>query len=325
MSGKSSGSDSIQFLASLRELGVQIRAEQGNLVCDAPKGTLSPELRRQLSLRKSAILELLEPSSYSAIAVQRLGSRAPLFGIHSTRYRTLSTFLGTEQPLYALRYGLARTSVPPPLPRRLDELVEHYVEEMREIQPEGPYHLMGLCIGGLIAFEMALLLVERGKAVGLLALFDSVAPGGRVPLPLHRSVRNLLRARDREFFRRARGRLRTRVRRIQHEDRGDIAQGVYRDHVPSRVYQGDVELFRPADRVSLTHRFANDLGWSALVRGRLEVHEVPGEDHTAMFEEPQVRTVAEWLTACLNRAHVVPAAREPGLSQACEGPGALLS
>jgi hypothetical protein len=52
----------------------------------------------------------------------------------------------------------------------------------------------------------------------------------------------------------------------------------------------------------MTHRFAHDLGWGGLVTGRLGIHEVPGQDHTAMFEEPQVRGVAEKLSACLEAA-----------------------
>jgi thioesterase domain-containing protein len=311
VNGKKSRSDTILFLSSLRSQGVHVRAEGERLVCNAPKGALTAELRQQLVLRKPEILQLLAPRSYSVVEIQPQGSRPPLFGVHSTRYRTLSTHLGAEQPLYALRYGLARASVPPPLPGTLEELAEHYIEEMRRVQPKGPYHLIGLCIGGLLAFEMAHLLIDRGEEVGLLGLFDALAPGGRVPLPLHHRARNLLRAQDRLFFRRARVKLRSKVQKIVDEERDNVAQDVYRDHVPSRIYAGDVELFRPADRMSLTHRFTHDLGWGPLVQGRLEIHELPGEDHTAMFEEPMVRTVAEVLTACLETARAGSAAVAP--------------
>lgn len=302
MSGKSSRSDSIQFLASLRRQGVLVRAERGTLVCNAPKGKLTPELREQLALRKQELLELLGTRSYSVVEIQPRGSRPPLFGVHSTRYRTLSAHLGTDQPLYALRYGLARASVPPPLPERLEELAAHYVQEMRRVQPEGPYYLMGLCIGGLIAYEMAQLLVSGGEQVALLALFDAVAPGGRSSLPLGSRVRNLLGVGMSEALTRARARLRSKVRKLADEERDNVAQDRYRSYLPRLRYAGDVEFFRPADRVSLTHRFAHDLGWGALVEGRLAIHEIPGQDHTAMFEEPQVARVAAELAACLAAA-----------------------
>jgi thioesterase domain-containing protein len=236
------------------------------------------------------------------VEIQTRGSRPALFGVHSTRYRTLSAHLGDDQPLYALRYGLAEASVPPALPERLEELAGHYVDEMRRVQPQGPYYLMGLCIGGLIAYEMAQLLVAQGEEVALLALFDAVAPGGRTALPLASRVRNLLRVGMSDALQRARAQLRSRVRQMSDEDRDNIAQDRYRAYAPRRRYAGDVEFFRPADRVSLTHRFAHDLGWTALVDGRLAIHEIPGQDHTAMFEEPQVARVAEELRVCLDAA-----------------------
>jgi thioesterase domain-containing protein len=299
---KSSTSDSIRFLESLRSQGVLVRAKQGKLVCNAPKGALTPELRQQLALRKADILDLLDTPSYSVVEIQPRGSRPALFGVHSTRYRTLSAHLGSDQPLYALRYGLAQASVPPPLPESLEELASHYVEEMRRVQPEGPYYLMGLCIGGLIAYEMAQLLLAQDEQVALLALFDAVAPGGRTALPLRNRVRNLLRIGVGDALQRARDRLRSRVRQIGDDERDNVAQDRYRAYAPRRSYAGDVEFFRPADRVSLTHRFAHDLGWGALIEGRLAIHEIPGQDHTAMFEEPQVARVAEELAACLEAA-----------------------
>jgi thioesterase domain-containing protein len=55
-------------------------------------------------------------------------------------------------------------------------MAAHYIEEIRTLQPEGPYFIGGHCIGGLIAFEMAQQLHRQGERVGLLALFDSYAP-----------------------------------------------------------------------------------------------------------------------------------------------------
>ena len=57
-------------------------------------------------------------------------------------------------------------------------MAAHYIEEIRTLQPEGPYFIGGHCIGGLIAFEMAQQLHRQGERVGLLALFDSYAPRG---------------------------------------------------------------------------------------------------------------------------------------------------
>src|SRR5207302_1606891 len=48
-------------------------------------------------------------------------------------------------------------------------------EQIRTIQPHGPYALGGFSYGGLVAFEMATQLRAKGEAVTMVALFDSVA------------------------------------------------------------------------------------------------------------------------------------------------------
>ena len=59
-------------------------------------------------------------------------------------------------------------------------MAEHYIKEMRTVQPEGPYFLGGFSAGGLVAYEMARQLHEAGERVPFLALFDSYveAAGG---------------------------------------------------------------------------------------------------------------------------------------------------
>ena len=45
------------------------------------------------------------------------------------------------------------------------ELASHGIEQIRRIQPEGPYHLAGNCMGGLPAYETARQLHEAGATV----------------------------------------------------------------------------------------------------------------------------------------------------------------
>ncbi|HKH45977.1 MAG TPA: thioesterase domain-containing protein, partial [Thermoanaerobaculia bacterium] len=68
----------------------------------------------------------------------------------------------------------------------VEEMAAHYLQCIKEVQPEGPYSLGGWSLGGVVAFEMARQLESRGETVELLALIDSFAPGnngrpGRVP------------------------------------------------------------------------------------------------------------------------------------------------
>jgi thioesterase domain-containing protein len=52
-----------------------------------------------------------------------------------------------------------------------------YLEHVRNVQGSGPYRLGGWSLGGIVAFEMARRLQEKGESVDLLALIDAVAPG----------------------------------------------------------------------------------------------------------------------------------------------------
>ncbi len=57
-----------------------------------------------------------------------------------------------------------------------EALVEHYVQRVRAVQPDGPYHLLGWSLGGALAHGVAARLAAQGREIGLLALMDSYPP-----------------------------------------------------------------------------------------------------------------------------------------------------
>jgi thioesterase domain-containing protein len=58
----------------------------------------------------------------------------------------------------------------------LAEMAAHYIQAMRAVQPEGPYHLCGWSMGGVIAFEVARQLEAQAEEVAFLGLIDSYLP-----------------------------------------------------------------------------------------------------------------------------------------------------
>ena len=122
----------------------------------------------------------------SLVAIQPGGSKPPLFCVHAHGgdvlfYRDLATYLGADQPFYALQaQGLDGTR---PRHTSIPEMARHYVQEIRTLQLAGPYFLGGFCMGARIAFEMAQQLQAQGQDVALLALLDAYAPGFRSTLP----------------------------------------------------------------------------------------------------------------------------------------------
>jgi amino acid adenylation domain-containing protein len=108
----------------------------------------------------------------SLVPVQTSGARPPLFMAHSyLLYRGLSTALGSDQPFYGLRELEDEGNL------SVKERALRYIEDMRTVQPQGPYRIAGWCAAGPIAFEIAAQLHLAGEQIALLLLFDSWLPG----------------------------------------------------------------------------------------------------------------------------------------------------
>jgi amino acid adenylation domain-containing protein len=103
------------------------------------------------------------------------GTRPPLFCVHpaagtSWVYSGLLRFLDPARPVYGLQArGLKQ---PDRAPGSAEELVDDYVEQIRLVQPRGPYSLLGWSVGGLIAHQLAVRLQRDGEQVDLLSIMD---------------------------------------------------------------------------------------------------------------------------------------------------------
>jgi thioesterase domain-containing protein len=119
------------------------------------------------------------PRSTSLVPIQPRGSRPPIFCVHGgagtiLHLEPLARALGDEQPFYGLQsrglYGGA-----PPL-RTVEEMASHYLSEIRQAQPHGPYCFAGYCFGAIVAFEMAQRMRDDGEEVRLLASLNGPSP-----------------------------------------------------------------------------------------------------------------------------------------------------
>jgi amino acid adenylation domain-containing protein len=68
---------------------------------------------------------------------------------------------------------------PIPAPPAMPALAARYVDELRQVQPSGPYHLVGWSSGGQLAYEMAGQLAGRGERVGSVTALDALRPNLR--------------------------------------------------------------------------------------------------------------------------------------------------
>ncbi len=115
----------------------------------------------------------------SLVKVSRGGTGRPFFCVHSgpgdvAFLRILLRHVDLGRPVYGFR-SIGLDGCQEPL-RTVEEMADRYLQELREVQPAGPYLLAGNCIGGLVAFEMAQRLMGEGERVEFLGLLDTAAP-----------------------------------------------------------------------------------------------------------------------------------------------------
>lgn len=136
----------------------------------------APTIRLQAKLLEKN--DVREYDFRQVVRLQPNGTKTPLIAIHNTGvyYYHLSKRLNADQPLIALQ--LFDPSIPRrKFPETLEEIAAEYVQLIHQFQPSGPYALLGWCVGGILAFEVARQLIQKDHEVKLLALIDSWAPG----------------------------------------------------------------------------------------------------------------------------------------------------
>jgi amino acid adenylation domain-containing protein len=269
------------------------------------------------------------PAWSCLVPIQTTGSKSPFFCIHGIngaviRFYDLSKYLGPDQPFYGLQaQGLEPSHA---CHTTTEEMAAHYIELIRAVQPQGPYFLGGYSFGGAIAFEMAQQLAAAGVPETTVVLFDTnfTGPASAVPdQSAWSALSALFRVPSSERWDYL-GRMitwprRSMQRRIRLSNLPAIVKKVRNaciqaelDYKP-RPYNGRVILFRS------THKPMGQLsdpraGWDKCAVRGLEICEVSG-NHENILLEPQVRSVAGQLKACLDadetNVHPVSGTRTP--------------
>ncbi|MFT3921046.1 MAG: amino acid adenylation domain-containing protein [Myxococcales bacterium] len=183
----------------------------------------------------------------------------------------------------------------------IPRLARAYADAIQAQTPRGPYALAGISFGGLLAYEVARQLRERGEEVSLLVLLDSVLPSALQRRTSAR-LRHLLRQLRGEPVARLRERARRRWRaflrrpvepRVAPADRrpellwrafsGGAAKSYF---ARSPSYEGPTLIVRAGDRSDLAGvEVAADLGWGPYLNGPLQVAEAAA-DHLGILGLP---------------------------------------
>ncbi|MCJ7695391.1 MAG: AMP-binding protein, partial [Anaerolineaceae bacterium] len=311
-------------LTALR-LAYQVRKDLGiELPLDAIFQTPTIELQAKLLSQEGQ-----DSSWKTLIPVKPNGSKIPFFCVSPTvidviTYKDLADQLDQEQPLYALysqKGGTFREINEP-----ISEQINKFIEEIRQVQAKGPYHIGGYSAGGRAALQIAYQLKVEGELVTSVILLDTFGPGypERLPwvtpklfnlLKILRRVesylwkfwildwsgkRDLLLSRERPLV--------SRVSNWIENRTGEFKKVQKRRSNPAQMdttfsfdeINVNVVLLR-AKRGLLGVKKDRSLGWFKIFGRKLTVQEVPG-DHEAILFGPRIRKVGHLIQEYLNKA-----------------------
>jgi amino acid adenylation domain-containing protein len=105
-------------------------------------------------------------------------NRLPLFCLLGVNlYQDLALALTDDRPVVGMHLPFRHVPGADPRPT-VAEMAAGYVSLIRQRQAHGPYHLAGLCFGGVVAYEVARQLEAAGEKVATVAVFDGALPSG---------------------------------------------------------------------------------------------------------------------------------------------------
>lgn len=276
-------------------------------------------IRTSASCRKRAAL----------VSVQPTGSRPAIFCVHTHTgsvlfCRDFPKQLGADQPVYGLQsQGLYGGS-----PQfSVEQMASRYIEELKSVQPGGPYRLFGYSFGGLVAFEIACRLVGGGDPIAFLGMFNTPAPGSLKGWPLRQTSYLQKRIGNeldklQSFDARAKlghvllniwnfgemalrslktdaWRLASRVLPPQAAERlaeqmldvGDINIAAAKDYQPRGIFPGRITFFL-TQQVPYAYSPGPQAGWGPMATEGLEIVDIP-EGTASTLEEQFAQTVCQ--------------------------------
>jgi len=232
------------------------------------------------------------------VAIRPSGAKPPLFFIHGLDGLmplggSLMRALPPDRPLYGLTARGFDGKDSPYLSVR--EMADDYLRQIKQVRPTGPYVLGGMCVGAVMALELAREFLTVGESVAPVILLDppGLPPGYQerqlapelhlIPGPVYRQLYDSMWAGLQQSALRHGG---------LPFDVGDPQQlhiaatvGVATLAAFSRhhlaPFHGATECFLSEQR-ALAH-FNPALPWRGLLQGPRVVHVLPG-DHDSLFD-----------------------------------------
>nr|AJV88377.1 MfnE [Streptomyces drozdowiczii] len=255
---------------------------------------------------------------HALLPLRGSGSLSPLFCIHpagglSWCYSGLVAQIGKGRPIYGVQSP--RLSHVSDIPGTLEESAAEYVKLIREVQPNGPYHLLGWSFGGVLAYTMATELQQQGQDVALLSLLDAfpVQDEAVYEVPEDQILPALFQVVSRELARNNAQALQGDLLMETIRREGSVLGELRESHLEAvkeiclrsvrqlrafkpAVFHGDLLFFTA--REAHGENTADHTAWSAFVDGKIENHDIDC-DHGSMTQPHPIKEIGRIVAARL--------------------------
>jgi len=222
-------------------------------------------------------------------------------------YKHFTEHLPDEIPVYSIQ--APRMHDVADFPKDMSELTAYYIDEIKKVQPKGPYHLLGTCFSNAVILEMSHQLKAKGEKVERLYIIDSgpneldylglESPKKRI----RHAVKNMIKS---IFPTKVVYKIEELVGSKGPQERAEM-ESLYKDNTLRATInilndmfvlyewkQTDTDIY-----LVRSEQFANDAdkrfqteNWRKLTTGSLDIDVVPGT-HLSIFDMPYAKGVAE--------------------------------
>ena len=127
------------------------------------------------------------------LPIRETGDKAPLYIFQVNRfgvihYNQLLKMMDINRPIY----GVTQADFDDDKERSFVELADYFANAILANQPEGPYYFLGLSVAGLVAYEVARNLENRGIKNVHVIMFDTYGPDYPEKIPIATAIRQKL-------------------------------------------------------------------------------------------------------------------------------------
>lgn len=223
-------------------------------------------------------------------------------------YAELAQALQNVAPVYAIYLYMEDRALEKDELLNVNIMAKAYVESIKKVQSTGPYRLLGLSFGGVLAYEVANLLISQGDDVELVGVLDFILPENLAAPNFFNDLKFHLKDKSKRVFRNA-------LRLVQHVNKSfqlkpDTVEVHYRrafEHHKSYLkpwqHPDKLVVFRAKDEPHHKGKSAQICGgWNQLitVSKNIESYLIDG-DHLGILRDAGPKQIASLIEDKLAR------------------------